>query len=207
MSLEEWRIIFFSTGFFVILIIIAPLALGFFPSNEEQFTSMAVLGENMTEGKYFPNVIANITSEQIMKWNIILYNHMDVTQYMMVKVKVLNSTMSTPNNILMTHSTESSVYEIERILIKNETAIIPFQWRISNASPVSDKQFIINKMIFNGHTLDVTQNRIKGEKFRLVFELWLYDTDSMAFKFDVGPQEAQRIVWNQIWFDFWIKQD
>ena len=200
MSLDEWRILFFSAGFLLILIIIAPFAWGFFPSNEEQFTSMAVLGKDMTEGKYFPNDNANITLGQETSWNVILYNHMDATQYMLVKVKLLDSHMSPPNNTLGTWSTEAPIYEIETILAKNETAIIPFQWKILNAS-TSGNNLAITKMTFNGQPSDLSINLTKGDKLRVILELWLYDTDLRAFKFDVGTKEAPRIVWNQIWFN------
>jgi hypothetical protein len=201
MNLNEWRIFFFSAGFIVILMIVAPLTWGFFSGNEEQFTSMAILGENMTEGKYFPSITANITSGEVMRWNIILYNHMDATQYMLVKVKVLDSHMSAPNDILLVPSPEPAVYEIESIINKQSTTSIPFQWTITNAS-VSDNQLLINKMAFNGQPTNLSLDLEKGDKLRLVFELWLFDAESSIFKFNGGPPESPRIVWNQIWFDF-----
>jgi hypothetical protein len=201
MSLNDWRIFFFSTGFIVILIIMLTSVGEFTHKNEEQFTAMAILSEGKTESKYFLDGNANVTKGEVMNWNIYLYNHMNSTQYVSVKVKILDSHMISPNNVLGTPSIAPSLYENGCILAKNETAIIPFQWVIMNATE-SDDSLIIKKMGFNNNTLDMNLNLVKGDKLRIVLELWVYDTQSQTFKFNMGLGEKPKIVWNQIWFDF-----
>jgi hypothetical protein len=213
MSLNDWRIIFLFTGCLIILIIISPLALDFFPSNKEQYTSLAVMGKSVTEGQYFTNNFSNITIGQEMNWNLEISNHMATTQYMLVKVKFLDSKMSPPNNTIGTPSEGTSVYEIEKILTKNETEVIPFKWSILNSSNLINNELRITKISFNGQPSDQSLNfniqpsdltLINGVKFvklRIVFELWLYDTNVNAFKFNVDTAASPRIVWNQIWFN------
>jgi hypothetical protein len=226
MSLNDWRIIFFSIGIIILVIILLPLSWGFFQLNQENFTSMAVLGRTSREGNYTPISlyyaragmhpitsldISNITGVE-WKWNIVLYNHMDSTQYMWVGVKLLNENMKPPNNDNGDPSLNSTIiYETGKILTKGETVNIPFNWRVLAANSDS---LIINKMscsdtnvtIISAPNVALMKNENNTAYMRLVFELWLYDANKKALTFGMAPPEDRalageppHIVWNQIW--------
>ena len=138
MSLNDWRILFFSIGIILLAIILLTMTLSFFPLNEENFTSMAILGTNSKgvplEGYYFPGDNFTIHLGKVMNWKIVLYNHRDSAQYVLVKVKILNSTMTAPNNVLGTPSSAPTIYETTKLLAKNSTLPIPFTWSFIYAS-------------------------------------------------------------------------
>ncbi len=199
MSLNNWRIVFYLTGVLFVVIIFLPVTWGFLPRNEEQFFTLATLGEDVTESKYFPNDNSNITLKDQMKWNIKLYNRIETTQYILVKIKILDSKMLPPNNTLGTPSTANSIYEIGRILAKNETKIIPLQWSIVEANS-SDNSLVLTRVDINESPIELNLPVPKGDDLRLILELWIYNTNSNTFKFDTDPGNGFRIVWNQIWF-------
>jgi len=197
MSLEDWRQVFAAVGIILILGMSTPLISRFMPSSSENFTAMAILGENGIAEKYYPNEDANIPLGQPVKWHLYLYNHEEGASYLLVRVKILDFDSTPPNSTYCTPSPSPDVYEFRRILENNETVIIPFEWSILDAENSSGR-ILIKRISINNHQLYPSLSLDSG-MLRFVFELWVYDEASNRFRFDLG--NGSRCVWNQIWFN------
>ena len=199
MNLEEWRLSFISLGVVLALLISAPVITEIFTPKYEPFIAMAVLGENNLAEGYYPNNDPNIPLKQLVGWSLYLYNHMGESQYVVVKVKLLDETTPPPDSALVSPSPALTIYELRLILRNNETRITPFEWSVLEAKNTSDR-LLISKMMVNGQKIDLNTSVSNREKTRIVFELWAYDYDLRSFRFDLDLNNERNCVWNQIWF-------
>lgn len=121
-------------------------------------------------------------------------------QYVVLRVKLLNSPMQGPNGVLGQLSPVLSILEFARVLVNNETWLIPFVWEI------------LNNTVAGGHvtitSLSINQTSLTGQfassfrySFRFIFELWYYDTttNDLAFSWQTNGEVSS--VWTQIWFN------
>jgi hypothetical protein len=171
------------------------------PPPSEQFFAMYILGSNGLAEHYYPNDNPNLTVGQPVNWTICVYNHMGSLQYVVVSVKLLNSTLRSPDELSGTPSSVVPVAQFVRVLVNNETWTMPFVWKLlgtrSSVGRILITGISINQVTFTGDLVEA----VSGINYRLVFELWFYDMATNGLVFSWGTQSGQRSVWTQIWFN------
>lgn len=172
-----------------------------FPSPNEQFFATWVLGSNGLAENYVPNNNSTLTAGELINWTLGVYNHMNGLEYVVIRVKILNSTLSSPDELTGTPSPVSAIFEFSRILVDNETWSIPFTWRIVSLTKQSQSLLItglsVNETLLTGNLASA----ISGLNFRFVFELWFYDASTSMLSFAWAAGGATHSAWTQIWFN------
>jgi len=129
-------------------------------------------------------------------WHIYLHNHMGSDQSVLVRVKLLNSTMLVPNDLNHTASPQAPFLELPLVLTIDETVQIPFSWSIVEADPQNGSIFLM----VNNDPVTVDGVVFSDNRLRLVFELWVYNplTDLYEFGWDSGKGYYSTSVY--MWF-------
>jgi len=171
------------------------------PPATEHFFATWILGANGLAEQYFPNDNANITLGEQINWTLGVYNAMATLEYVVVRVKLLNSTIASPNETSGNPSPSYSIFEFTRVLLPNETWTFPFVWSILNVTERGNLT-IIGKLSINGNMVNGTlAEALLGIKFRFVFELWFYDVNMNQFAFSWTTANTHESAWTQIWFN------
>ncbi|MGD0176592.1 MAG: hypothetical protein ABSC50_07190 [Candidatus Bathyarchaeia archaeon] len=172
-----------------------------FPLPKEQFFAMWILGSDGLAEDYFPNNNSTLTAGEAISWTLGVYNHMNGLEYVVLRVKMLNSTLSSPDELTGTPSPVSTIFEFSRILVDNETWSIPFTWRIVSLSRQTQSVMItglsVNQTLVTGNLASA----ILGINFRFIFELWFYDASTNMLSFAWTSSGATHSAWTQIWFN------
>ena len=171
------------------------------PRPEEQFFANWILGSEGMAANYYPNDNPNIGLREEVRWTLGVYNHMGSLQYVVLRVKLLNSTMPSPNDALDQPSPAAAILEFARVLVKNETWSIPFVWEILNYTVTGGHVTITSLSINQTSLTGQFASAVSGYNFRFIFELWYYDTNTNDLAFSWQTQSAQHSVWTQIWFN------
>lgn len=201
MSLDDWRLVFFSALLILVLGVFSPLATAFFPRGDtEKFFALAVLGEEGMAEKYYPADDPNIGVGETVNWTLYIYNQMGEAQYIAVRVKLLNSTIPPPNSTVCVPSPAPLVYEIRDVLLHNETLLHPFSWSIEEVGQFGG--FVgVSLLSVNGDLVKADAFSEDGFNLRFVFELWVFDEKSDDFQFGWRCSDEPRCIWNQLWFN------
>ena len=118
---------------------------------------------------------------------------------MSIRVKIINNTIPSPNSISCDPSPSNTIYEFNRIVERGQKIFIPFNWSIINYEIVNEKPIIL-ELLLNNNTLNNLS--INGERFRIIFELWVFNEDSNDFEFAwINEDLSNQCAWNQIWFN------
>lgn len=171
------------------------------PRPGESFFAMWILGSGGMAEHYYPNDNPNLALGQDVKWTIGVYNHMNSLQYVVLRVKLLNATIASPNDTAGTPSPVAPLLELRRVMVDNETWSFPFVWNIQNYTLQSGNVLItelaLNQTLIRGELARAVQ----GYNFRFVFELWSYDSTTQSLVFSWQSEAVVRSVWTQIWFN------
>jgi len=172
-----------------------------YPPSSERFFAMWILGSEGLAEHYFPDDDPNLGMAEEVDWTLGVYNHMGSIQYVVVRVKLLNSTIAGPDDVSGTPSPVSPILEFTRVLADNETWFIPFAWRIESLSSGDSNTVLtalsINQVPFNGQLVSA----VSGFNYRFVFELWFYDVASGDLAFSWRSDRSSHSVWTQMWFN------
>jgi hypothetical protein len=167
---------------------------------EERFLTISTLGSNMMVGNYYTDNVSTVGVGDKMSWYVNVYNHMGSPEYVSIRLKLLNSTQAIPT---ATHlpSTEAHLIEFKHILTANSTWIAPLTWTIQKVKEQGD-YVVIKSLEINGVNIeDLDVRSLNGNDFRIVMELWRYDTQTNSFEFAWSSGLEERSAWNQIWFN------
>ena len=171
------------------------------PPSSEQFFAMWIVGSDGLAEHYYPNDDPNLRIGEEVDWTLGVYNHMGSLQYVVVRVKLLNSTMASPDELSGTPSPVSPLFEFTRVLVDNETWSLPFKWRIDNLD-VRGQGLILTRLAINqAHFRGQLVTAVSGFNYRFIFELWFYDPASNDFSFFWATGNIKHSVWTQIWFN------
>lgn len=164
----------------IILIIIVSLISTFWPKYEQQFIELGLLGKNKLADDYFSNENSAVLVNSQVDWYIYLHNHKPISQNIIIKVKLLNSSIEIPTDQKREPISLDAFNELHFSLDENETLLIPFFWSITETFS-QDDLIILNDLIVNDKPIDITVSTKSDSFFRMVFELWVYDDSSQKY--------------------------
>ena len=168
---KNHKFFFILTAFSAFLIIVILLLSVFWPRNEMGFIEMGLLGEHKKASDYFPNEDNILSAGSEINWFIYLHNHLENTQKIIVRVKLVNSTMDIPDDQKHLPSSQTYLMELPLALSIDETTLLPFSWSILEATS-EENSINLQRIIINGQTIEVNVSDSLNS-FRLIFELWL----------------------------------
>lgn len=170
-------------GLVLLLIVAVAVISNFWPKTEDQFIQLGLLGPNKIAEDYFVNDNPNLAVGTQVSWYIYVNNQMTNSQNIIVKVKLLNSTMQQPNDTTHNPSPENSIIDFPESLNVNGTQLIPFNWSIADIAPQGNS-IAITTLIINGQTVNVNVPITPNTPLCMVFELWVYNQSSHEYAFD-----------------------
>jgi len=184
----------------IALSLTVPIAVisAYWPRYEERFFELGLLGEEERTERYYPNNNSTLEIGSLALWNIYIHNHMGTPQNVSIRVKLLNSTMQTPDNREHVPSPFSHFVELPLSLGVDETKIVPFAWSIGEVDYGNDS-VTIRRLVVNNQTFNVEVSALLDNRYRIIFELWVYDqsTHQYAFGWDSGKEfySASLYMW------------
>jgi len=171
------------------------------PRPREQFFQIYVLGEAKKAERYYPNNNPNIPTGQVVKWYVGTTNFMGSVQYVVIKVKLGNSTIKAPDDAARIPSPAPVLLQFKRVLMNNETWEFPFMWTVKETSVSGG---VVNPTLLEINGVGVWNSQVgalRGYNFRIVFELWTFDPENENFVFGWRTGAERRVAWLQIWFN------
>ena len=171
------------------------------PRPQEQFFQLYVLGANRLAADYYPNNDTNIQLGESVQWYVGVTDFMGNVQFIAVRVKLGNQTIMPPDDLNAQPSLAPLLTEFKRFLQNNETWEFPFAWQVTDATMVGDSVYILEFQINNETYQLQDASAIGGRNFRVIFELWVWDTGFKSFQFGWSTGGERRVAWLQVWFN------
>ena len=195
MRIEEWKKIFVSIYILTVILILTPLLIKNISITTEKFLSLGILGQNNQIEQYFPRNNPVIQINQNMNWSIYISNNYNEVKYLSIYVKLLNETSKAPNTIDSSPSISPIIYSRELIVLNGQEILLPFNWSLLKYE-IEGEDIILNDLIINNDL--ISDLDIKGNRFRLIFELWVFDENNKEFKFNwYNENNINHCSWNQ----------
>jgi hypothetical protein len=183
---------------FVIVLLTAALIGVFWPKYEAQFIEFGLLGKDKMAEGYYPNNNSTLYLNSSVNWHFYIHNHMRSIQTIVIRVKLLNSTMEMPSDKENRPSPSTTLTEIPLSLSVEEVAIVPFSWTLHEVFQQERltiiKYLTVNNQIFFIDVLD------SNSSFRMVFELWVYDRSLQEYQF--GWNIEEELFSTSLYMDF-----
>ena len=171
------------------------------PRPREQFFQLYVLGAKHMAADYYPNNDTDIRIGEPVTWYLGVTDNMGTAQLVAIRVKIGNQTIKPPDDQQALESPAPVVTEFMRFLQENETWETPFVWSISDAVSSGNSTRILTLQI-NNETYQIQDSSASnGHNFRLIFELWTWQTEANAFEFGWTANGEHRVAWLQVWFN------
>jgi len=171
------------------------------PPPSEQFFAMWILGSEGLAEHYYPRDDPNLVVGEQLNWTLGVYNHMGSLQYVVIRAKLLNSTLAPPDELTGTPSPVPPIVEFSRVMLENETWSVPFPWRISSISRRGEALLITELSVGKAVLKGELATAVSGINYRFIFELWFYDQTVDDFTFAWKTKDTPHAVWTQIWFN------
>ena len=196
---KEYKPFFLIGGLVLVLIIAVAVISYFWPRYEERFFELGLLGRNKMAEDYYPNGNSSLEVGSDVLWYIYIHNHMGTVQDVLVRAKLVNSSMLIPDDREHVPSPAPFFFELPVSLDVDETKTIPFSWSILEADFQNDS-IIINRLMVNNQTVNIDVSAFFDSRCRVVFELWVYDQSSNEYRFGWDSGEDFYSVSLYIWF-------
>ncbi|OLB67950.1 hypothetical protein AUI06_12265 [archaeon 13_2_20CM_2_52_21] len=162
------------------------------PRASQQFMAMGVYSRGGFLGYLSPATNSTVTTGRPVNWTISVTNNMGSAEFVMIIVRIANSTLSSSNST--TPSTFPRIVTPERFIGDEDTWSINFTWTLQSAT--SQQGGTLLNLQVEGEPVVIA-----GDNFRWIFELWTYDVVCRCFHYGYGPQSASTGVWLQVWFN------
>ena len=186
MKLGDYKLVFVAVGLIGVLLIASPALSGAIPGlpGGEQFSELYLLGPNQMAENY----PSNIAVGQNYSVYVAVGNHLGSSAYYVLYVKLGNQTDQMPNVPLGTPSSLQPLYEYRFSIQDSMNWESPLNFSVSNAS-ISGNNSQINTLQINGLTFNVDKPAMWDSnsttfKYQLLFELWLYNSQSGAISYN-----------------------
>jgi uncharacterized membrane protein len=139
-----------------------------------------------------------ITPPQTLNWNLTVTNRTGREQFIMVIVRIGNSTTFSPN-VTSPATPLPELGRIDRFVSDGETSNINFTWTVESTNQTGAVVFL--NLRVNGQSVSSSPvGAVSGRDFRLIFELWTFDLSSGSFQYGYPGEFAQIGTWLQVWF-------
>jgi hypothetical protein len=171
------------------------------PRPREQFFQLYVLGANHMAADYYPNNDTDIRLGEPVTWYLGVTNNMGTVQLASILVKIGNQTIKPPDDQQALESPAPVVAEFMRFMQDNETWETPLVWSITDAVSVGGSTRILVLQIDNATYQIQDVSASNGHNFRLILELWTWQTETNAFEFGWTAGGEHRVAWLQVWFN------
>lgn len=186
--------VFAST--FAIFLTLAYANLGDTP--RDRFLTLSTLGRNNEAAQYYPREGGFVMENETLDWNVKVYNHMGGSEYVAVRIKLLNATQQGPDDRLHLASRVDHLYEARHLVPADATWTMPVSITIKELE-ISGGNATVNTILINGEEIrDLKISNEKERDFRFVIELWRHDVDSGNFIFTWPSGQESGSAWNQI---------
>jgi len=174
------------------------------PMPKEQFFQLYVLGETRMAERYYPDNSPNIPVGRLVKWYLGATNFMGSIQYVVIKVKLGNSTIEAPDHVNYMPSPAPVLLEFRRVLMDNETWDFPLAWMIGDVLEDGNMTYATLLVVNVDSGVEVRSGQVgalNGHNLRIIFELWTFDpvTENLIFGWRAGGE--RRVAWLQMWFN------
>jgi hypothetical protein len=171
------------------------------PPRPAPFFALGILGPQGMAANYYPSGNPDLGLGEEVKWTLEVYNHMGSLQYAVLRVKLINSTMTAPNSTTGTPSPATPILEFAKVLLDNETWLIPFTWKILNLDQAGNSVAITRLLVRNNTLTGKLTSAVHGVGLRFVFELWFYDETARELTFSWISDGNRSSAWTEIWFN------
>jgi hypothetical protein len=205
--LFELTSLLYSRRFLLVFLVLFVLLLGityvvlYNPQPMARQLSLSILSANLTTDDYFSNDNSTIDVGNPSRWYASVHNGVGSPEYVALRIKLLNSSQPIPDDISVSPSPGSTVYEIKQMIENNSTFVVPLEWSITDARKVANST-IIERLNINSNDIEnLHVASAYGTNFRFILELWKYDPNTKDFTYVWSDGQNNRGVWSQIWFN------
>ncbi len=171
------------------------------PRPQEQFFQVYILGSNKLAADYYPQNNPNLHLSSPISWYLGVTNFMGNLQLVEIRLKLGNETTAPRNDTSNTPSSAPELIAFDRFLMDNETWEFPFVWSITNATATSGSTRILTASINNETYVISNWSATNGYNFRIILELWVWQTNTNVFEFGWTNNGEKQTAWLQIWFN------
>ena len=188
---------------FIVLAIIAETGAYLMTTSrpQEQFFQVYVLGKNGLAADYYPQNDTDIHVATHVPWFVGVTNSMGKMEFVEMRIKLGNQSTAAPSDTSATPSSAPELTAFDRFLSDNETWEFAFVWSIMNATKNSGSTRILEVQVNNETYFPSDWSASNGYNFRVILELWVWQTDMNAFEFGWSSNGEQRTAWLQLWFN------
>lgn len=166
------------------------------PKPAQSYMGFGVYSQQGLQG-YVPGNMT-ITPPQTLNWNLTVANRTGREQFIMVIVRIGNSTTFSPN-VTSPATPLPELGRLDRFVGDGETSNINFTWTVESTNQTGDLVFL--NLQINGQSVSSAPiGSVSGSNFRLIFELWTFDLSSGSFEYGYPGEFAQIGTWLQVWF-------
>jgi len=164
----------------------------------DRFLTLSTLGRNLAASEYYPREGGFVMENETLDWNVQVYNHMGGSEYVAIRIKLLNATQQGPDDRMHLSSPVDHLYEARHLVPDDATWTMPVSITIKELE-ISGGSATINAIVINGEEItDLKVSNGKERDFRFVIELWRHDVDSGNFIFTWPSGQESGSAWNQI---------
>jgi uncharacterized membrane protein len=188
---------------FIVLVVISESGafLATTPPPPERFFQFYVLDSNKLAADYYPQNNTNLRVASPISWYLGVTNFMGNVQLVEIRLKLGNETTTSPNDTSNAPSSAPELIAFDRFLMNNEAWEFPLVWNISNATSIDGSTRVLTLQI-NNETYQISGwSASNGYNFRLIFELWTWQTDRNEFEFGWNTNGERQDMWLQVWFN------
>jgi len=166
------------------------------PKPAQSYMGFGVYSQQGLQG-YVPGNMT-VTPPQTLNWNLTVANRTGREQFIMVIVRLGNSTTFSPN-VTSPATPLPELGRIDRFVSDGETSNINFTWTVESTNQTGAVVFL--NLRINGQSVSSSPvGAVSGLDFRLIFELWTFDLSSGSFQYGYPGEFAQIGTWLQVWF-------
>jgi hypothetical protein len=169
------------------------------PRPSQPFMGLGVYSPNGLEG-YVIGANQTVGVNQTLDWTVAVTNNMGTPQFTQVIVLLGNVTTATPN-ATSPASLVPEIGEMEQFVNDGATSNLNFTWAIQSTNQTGGLVFL--KLVINGQQpSDQFQiGAVSGQNFRLIFELWSFDSATQSFEYGYAGIGGTVGTWLQVWFN------
>jgi uncharacterized membrane protein len=184
MNLSDYKLIFAATCLIVVLLVASPTVGLIVKLPGEPFSELFLLDQQQKADNY-PYSITNDVSYTFYAG---VTNHLGSSSYYILYMKLANRNDVLPNNEQGIPSPLASLYEFRFQVEDGQTWLKPVTFKISNFYSAGDQATIgritINDLEYSVNKQSTFNSTLITYQYILVFELWLFDSQSGTAQFD-----------------------